>query len=85
MAKRGEEGLGILIGLGPKPKGEKGAGAAPEGDEGELAAAKGVLKAIERGDAGALNRALKEHYEYCSGGKQESASGDLGGTGGDDY
>lgn len=81
MAKK-EEGLGILIGLGAKPKDGKGAGPAPEGDEGELAAAKGVLRAIERGDAGALNRALKEHYEYCSGMGEPKGEVD---DGGDEY
>jgi hypothetical protein len=73
------DGLGLLL-LSGKPKGSKsheddGESIVPEDDEKTLAA-EGVLKAIKRGDAGALSRALEQHYASCQGEPAEASEED---------
>jgi hypothetical protein len=41
------------------------------GAMGSKRAAKDIIAAIESGDAGALDKALKAHYECCHGGGDE--------------
>jgi hypothetical protein len=65
MAKP-SDGLGLLI-AAPAEGEETGA------DDAATLAAEGVLKAIQRKDAGALYRALEEVFQHCqSGGADDS-------------
>lgn len=64
-----DEGVGILIGLGPKPKPGEGAtagddGAMGGGDEGKRMAAAAVRSALESGDDMALYDAIKGCLDY---------------------
>ena len=69
----GGKGPGLVIALGSaKPKGE----AEPEGGKEKgggvsITAAKALLKAIEAGDAAAVDEALSLHRELCMGGEYE--------------
>lgn len=58
-----------------------GDGGAPDvgGDSSELDAAKDMLAAIKRNDAGGLSLALKRHYEACKASEDEPETDD------DDY
>ena len=57
--------------IGPPPADDDEEGGSEEQDSSDSPslsgqAAKRVLRAIESGDAGALDKALKAHYEACS-------------------
>jgi DNA-binding GntR family transcriptional regulator len=61
--KGDKEAAGLLL-IGPaKPKKEEGDES--EGD-GKLAASKALIRALEDGDADAVNEALTLHYDLCA-------------------
>lgn len=83
MAKP-SDGLGLLIAA--PAEGEEAAEA--EGaDDAATMAAEGVLKAIQRKDAGALYRALAEVFEHCQGDtyEDEESADDSDDVDGDEF
>jgi DNA-binding GntR family transcriptional regulator len=59
---KGEAPSGLLL-IGAKP--EKEDGDKPDPKSGALSAAKALIKAVEAGDAGGVDEALRLHYDLC--------------------
>ncbi len=58
MAEKG--GLGLLIGVGPKPGDDEGGE-----DDAKTLAAKGLIKAVKAGDSAGVADAFQQLYDAC--------------------